>query len=493
VSAKLQTVHVRVNDAATGQPTPCRVKFLGQDVTYYAPLGRPTEFATEDGEDVGGSVHIKRRGRWAYINGTCEIQLPAEPIDVSIEKGFEYRPIAKQIDLKPGQLSIRLSLERWHDARKDGWYSGDIHAEYLTPHTALLEAAAEDLTVVNLLAKSAYVLTSERSNRFSFPNIDAFSGQRPALESPGHMVVVNTLNRHEELGELVLLNCHRVVYPLSFGAPLGPDNWTLADWCDQCHRKGGLVVSDGIGGLAELILGKVDACKAFIENQEDWFILSPYERLIQIGFRIPLVAGSKKRSNARALGSFRTYARLQQDEALTYRAWIEAVRAGRTFISNGPLLYLTVNGQDPGSVVKLEAPGQKVHVHAEVHCRFPMQRLGVYLPGRERLSIDMDESQERLAIDRELPMDCSGTISASCIGQTQHVATSPIYVEVAGGRTPDHVCASRTADAKDLLKDLEEKVSWINTRACFENDHQRERLIGIFLAAKEELARRARG
>jgi hypothetical protein len=490
VSAKLQTVHVRVNDAATGQPTPCRVQFLGEDVTYYAPFGRSTEFATGDGEDVGGNVKIKGRGRWAYINGTCEIQMPPGPIKVAVEKGFEYRPIAQEINLKPGQLSIRLNLERWQDARKNGWYSGDVHAEYLTPHTALLEAAAEDLAVVNLLAKSAYVISSERWTRFATPNIDAFSGQQPALESPGHLVVVNTLNRHEKLGELLLLNCHRAVYPLFFGAPIGPDNWTLADWCDQCHRRGGLVVSDGFAGLAELILGKVDACKAVIEIQEDWFILDLYQRLLEIGFRIPLVAGSEKRSNARALGSFRTYARLQRDEPLTYRAWIEAVRAGRTFISNGPLLYFAVNGQDPGSVVKLGAPGQKVHVHVEVHCRIPMQRLTVSLPGRERLSIDIEESSEGLVIDRELAVDCSGSIFASCIGHKQHAETSPVYVEVTGGRTPDHAQASRAADIRKLLEYLEENLSWINTRALFENEQQRERLVGIFLAAKEELARR---
>ena len=45
MTAALQTVHVRVNDAGTGQPTPCRVRFTGPDGTYYAPFGRLTEFA----------------------------------------------------------------------------------------------------------------------------------------------------------------------------------------------------------------------------------------------------------------------------------------------------------------------------------------------------------------------------------------------------------------------------------------------------------------
>ena len=40
MSAKLQTVHVRVSDVATGQPTPCRVRFTDEGGVYHAPLGR---------------------------------------------------------------------------------------------------------------------------------------------------------------------------------------------------------------------------------------------------------------------------------------------------------------------------------------------------------------------------------------------------------------------------------------------------------------------
>src|SRR5207249_1448541 len=104
----------------------------------------------------------------------------------------------------------------------------DARAHFLTPHAALLEAAAEDLAVVNLLAVECKISAAERSYP-AIPNILAFSGQRPALEMPGHMVVINTLNTHPVLGSLGLLNCHRVDYPLSFGGPDGREDWTLAD------------------------------------------------------------------------------------------------------------------------------------------------------------------------------------------------------------------------------------------------------------------------
>ena len=58
-------------------------------------------------------------------------------------------------------------------------------------------------------------------------------------------------------------------------------------------------------------------------------------------FRVP--AGRRQReteSNRVLLGSPRTYARLQAGQEFTYKAWIEAVRAGRTFVTNGPLLVV---------------------------------------------------------------------------------------------------------------------------------------------------------
>jgi hypothetical protein len=497
VSAKLQTVHVRVNDAATGEPTPCRVQFTGGwDIfgapeeygKYFAPFGRLTDFATGIGEDVGGNLREPGAEKWAYIDGTCEIALPPGAIWLTVSKGFEYRQIRQQIELKPGQASIRLNLERWHDARKGGWYSGDLHVEYVSPHTALLEAAAEDVAVVNLLAKAAYRLASDVPPRFAVPNLDAFSGQQPVLERPGHIVVVNTLNWHAKLGEVILLNSHRVVHPLAFGEPFGLDNWTLADWCDQCHRKGGLVVSDGFDGLAELILGKVDAFKATLETDDSGFLTDRYNELLHLGYRVPLVTGSRKCSNARPLGGFRTYARLQPGQDITYKNWIEAVRAGRTFITNGPLLYLTVNGQDPGSIIEMEKPGEKIRVHVEAHSSVPIKRLAVSGSGVESHIVELQDSPQHTVADVELRVESSGWLGAACYGGKRCALTSKIYINVKS-------CSLEPLDDRDaasMVQELDKRLSWVQTRARFDNDDQRDRLAGIFLAAKEELARRAK-
>src|SRR5262249_50178848 len=140
VSGRLQTVHVRVNDAATGKPTPVRIRFTDAGGTYYAPFGRPTAFSTDYGQDVGGNVLVGE-GPHAYIDGTCEIAPPPGRLHVAIYKGPEYRPVREEFDLPPGKLALRFVIERWVDLRAEGWYSGDTHCHFLSPHAALLEAA----------------------------------------------------------------------------------------------------------------------------------------------------------------------------------------------------------------------------------------------------------------------------------------------------------------------------------------------------------------
>ena len=121
-----------------------------------------------------------------------------------------------------------------------------------------------------------------------------------------------------------------------------------------------------------------------------------------------------------------------------------------------------------------------------------MKKLYVHLPGTDKqLSVENEGSSNSLSIDRELSLNCSGYLYAWCFGSNQEVLASPVYIEVPGGRTPDFIQAAKSECAAKLLEDLEDRLSWVNIRARFESDQQRDRLAGIFLAAKDELARRA--
>jgi hypothetical protein len=339
----LQVVHLRVNDAATLKPTPVRLRVTTPDGQYLPPLGRAAEFPSGGSEAVGGSVLIDGKA-YAYIDGGCEIRLPSGPLDVEISKGPEYTPIKTELVRKTGQIALRLTIERACDLRPKGWYSGDTHAQFLSPAAACLEGAAEGLSVVNVLASVD-----------SMPSLLDFSGQEPALVRQDCLTVVNTLNRGGALGDLSLLNAHRVIHPLELGAA-GFEHYTLEDWCQQCHRKGGLVVRPRFHRGDEMLTDDaiyrsgIDAIEWTDESMLEDGLQAWYAKL-NAGFRLPLVGGSGKRSNRTALGATRTYAQLEPNQALTYSAWIEAVRVGRTFATRGPLLRFQVNGKGPGRVL----------------------------------------------------------------------------------------------------------------------------------------------
>jgi len=329
-------VHLRINDAATGRPTPVRVRVTAADGTHFPPLGRAAEFPAARNADVGGHLWVGRE-RWWYIDGACEIPLPAGvPLRVQAAKGPEFTPLDETVTLGAGQISLRFAISRWADTHADGWVSVDTRCHFITPHAALLEAQAEGVDVVNLLATPFPVLALDANTYTTTPNLLAFSGQVPALSSPGTAgvspasseeagetpavlgtsVVVNTFNTHPVLGKVALLNSHRPVFPLTFGGE-ETDDWGVCDWADQCHRKKGLAVwcdafeaaAGVVGGeaLVAAILGKIDAIEMSARPRKLPLLPWVYQ-LWDAGVPTPLVGASAKDSNATRLGAVRTYA-----------------------------------------------------------------------------------------------------------------------------------------------------------------------------------------
>jgi hypothetical protein len=340
VTGPLQQVHLRFCDEASKQFA-VRLRVTDGGGRYHAPFGRLTRFSTAPGVDVGANVSLDGEA-WAIIDGACEILLPPGPLRIQAQKGPEFRPLDTQAVLQPGKMSMRFVVERWRNLAAEGWHSGDVCSYEMSPHAALLEAAAQDLCVVDLLARETpapRLLEAAGVLEPAISNIAAFSGQQPALANAQRMVVVNTANQSPH-GRLLLLNTHRTVYPLSFQAG---EKWTLIDWCDQCHRKKGLVIADDWllrlteKPVPELLdaefLKRVDAIRFHPDVP-----LTPWFDALARGFKLPLVAGSGKESNHDLLGSWRTYALLPTEQPLSYANWIEAVRTGQTFVTNGPLL-----------------------------------------------------------------------------------------------------------------------------------------------------------
>ena len=478
------SVHLRINEATTGRPTPVRLRVSGPDGAVYPPLGRFAEFPTGRNEAVGGHL-LAGREAWWYVDGGCEVRLPAGvPLRVRATKGPEYEPLDATVTLGPGQMALRFAIARRSDVRSEGWVPGDTRCHLLPPHAALLEAAAEDLDVVNLLAGvQGFPSIHDGTAYPTAPQLDAFSGQAPALERDGRAVVVNTLNTHPALGKVGLLNSHRPVFPLAFGGD-EPDDWSVCDWCDQCHRKGGLTVwvdafrpAGGLVGgeaLVATVLGKIDAIE-FDPAPRPQPLLPWVYRLWNAGFPIPLAGGSGKDSNKVALGAVRTYARLPAGEPVTYRAWVEAIRAGRTVVTDGPFLALDAGGRGPGEVV--DATGE-VRVRAAIRgatAAGPVEvvRNGVVVASRPG---------EVAAV---IPADEPGWVAARYTGTggAGLAHTSPVLIRPGGAPLP------RRPDAVDrLAKLIDAAREWVEAVGRFADPRSRPHLLGLCAAAADRLA-----
>lgn len=463
-------VHLRITDSSTGKPTPARLRVSGADGRQFLPLGR-SEFPTGRNEDVGGHLQLGRE-RWYYIDGSCEIPLPTGvPLRVQAEKGPHYSPLDEIVTLGSGQISLRFAIKRSFALNAQEWRSVDIRCHFLSPHSALLEAAAEDVDVVNLLVRSFPVLANDGHTYAATPNLLAFSGQSPALAHESRSVVVNTINSHPVLGTVALLNSHRPVFPLSFGGE-ETDDWSVCDWCDQCHRKGGLTVwveafepAGGICGgeaLVAAILGKIDAIEVSPEPRKVPLLPWVY-RLWNAGYLIPLVGGSGKDSNRITLGGMRTYARisesgshssLQDGGKIHFLSWIEAIREGATVVSTGPLL-------------DWQKENDRIHVKIPI----------TLLDGRIELIADGEVIAATDQHKMEFVVPRARWIAARLSGTQRFVHSSAIALD-RGPRDPASCAALRQL--------VEQTRDWIQSTGRFSNPKRREALL---LRCDEALAR----
>ena len=486
-------VHVRVTDEATGRPTPVRLRVGGPGGEYYAPLGRPADFPVGRNEDVGGHVYLNGK-RYAYIDGGAEYPLPTGvPLTVEISKGPAYAPIRETVTLGEGQLTLRFAIRRWIDEKWRDLQAADSRCHFLSPHSARLEAAAEGLDLVNLLSTVQDYPSPDGHSYRVIPNMTAFSGQSAALDG----VYVNTLNVHPALGRLGLLNCHRAVFPLTFGHADETDDWSLSDWCDQCHRKGGLVVwcsayqpDAGLPGgeaLVGAVLGKVDAFEIDAAERAA-AVLAQWYRLWNAGVRLPLAGASGKASNRIALGGVRTLTPATTDG---YAGWVEHVRAGRSVITNGPYLRMTVNGQP--FATRLAAPtAEPLRVRAEATSLVPFERLELLANGAPAATATATGQPFTALVEAEVRLPEGGWLAARCWGPSKaelypHVPvfahTSPVWIEPEGNRP-----ARRSNAVATVVRDVEGVRHWVESEGRFTDPRRKAHLLALCDTAMSRLA-----
>ena len=433
-------VHVSVIDDETGRPVPCRVHFRSAQGIPYQPHGHHnhvTQNLDSWHYDVGGDVRLGQRS-YAYIDGTCQGWLPRGDVVVDVARGFEYEPLRQTVRIEPGQRDLTLRIRRVADLASEGWWSGDSHVHFLSTPGAQLEQRGEDLRVVNVLQTQWGVL---------FTSTEEFSGRPSVVDGGGYVTYIGQENRQHMLGHTVLWGLKEPVMPWCSDGPDeaelgGALDATLSDWADRTHAQGGTVVAAHFpnpnGEPAVLVAtGRADAVEMLAQSDD---ATREYYRYLNSGYRLPLVGGTDKMSSAVPVGLYRTYARL--DEEFSYEAWCRAVRSGRTFLSGGPLVTLSVDGREPGDTVGLSGPGT-VSVHATVRSIFPLRCLEVVRNGEVVATAEANGGRHA-EISEELRIDGNSWIACRAFGADYHLDewgrrvfahTSPVYVACGGDWT----------------------------------------------------------
>ncbi len=433
-------VHVKVVDEATGRPVPCRVHFRSADGIPYQPHGHHNHVAQNLDSwhyDVGGDVRLGQRS-YAYIDGTCQGWLPRGDVVVDVARGFEYEPLRQTVRIEPGQRDLTLQIRRVADLASEGWWSGDSHVHFLSTPGAQLEQRGEDLRVVNLLQSQWGAL---------FTNTEDFSGQPSVIDGGGYVTYVGQENRQHALGHMLLWGLKEPVMPWCSDGPDeaelgGALDATLSDWADRTHAQGGTVIAAHFpnpnGEPAVLVAtGRADAVEMLTQSDD---AMTEYYRYLNSGYRLPLVGGTDKMSSAVPVGLYRTYARL--DGEFSYEAWCRAVRSGRTFLSGGPLLTLSVEGREPGDTVELSGPGT-ISIHATVRGIFPIRSLEIVLNGEVVARAEAGGGRQA-EIAEELRIDGNSWLACRAFGIDDHLDewgrrvaahSSPVYVACGGDWT----------------------------------------------------------
>jgi hypothetical protein len=472
----------RVVDQDTGQMLPCRVYLKGADGKYYFP----------EAAGAGSVVIYDKAGDEQHATVSAvpfRARLPIGEATVTVERGKEYIPLSRRIMIEEGREAEEVfKLKRYINMARRGWYSGDTHV-HRKPSELPNIMLAEDLNVSFPLiawARDAY----RKPQDYTDP---AFSPNRPGnlFEIDDTHVICGMNTEYEifsvdgkqwTLGAFMILN-HRKTFEV--GVP------PVAAVSTASHAQGALLDLDKHNWPWSMMLvpvAKIDLYELsnnhmwrihprFItwgEPAPDFMSITPdpegwamygfkmYYALLNCGFRLKPSAGTASGVHPVPLGHSRVYAKV--DGKFSFEKWMKSLAEGRSFVTTGPMLFLTVNGSEPGSELHFPSSGnQKVGIKVDVHYARPVRSVEVLVNG---------EVEKAFALDTDLPADeghhasfefdfmpeRSCWVAARCFekeipGNVSFAHTGPVYVMLG-----DRPITPRKHEVRYLLERVKEEL-----------------------------------
>jgi hypothetical protein len=425
--------------------------------------------------------------------GTVELAVPAGELHVVAARGLEFERTEQAVLAEPGgTVEVGYRPVRRFDPVADGWYGADLHVHLnysgdhvLEPAVAARMQRAEGLHLMQLTAGNlggplvydAELLESTAgADLWSTGDAVARAGLEFRNDLLGHLHGLGptgapTLRQTGHEG-----TDHPWDWPPNSAAcaemrDLGAVTTYAHPAFSALVEPGDLLAPARTVEARELVadaaLGLVDAVE-LVSCFDDRGAETLYHHLLNCGLRLAATAGtdtflSFARGPAPASnppGWGRVYARLGEG-GLTVEAFQDAIRAGRTVVTNGPWLTLEVDGpgaagtSGPGAVLAA-GPGDRLLARVRA-VGSGIDRLVLHGPDGELAGTAGD------VLEHELVVGASGlwVAGAAYGGEDPHTVgapvfahTSPVYVDVEGRRTARVESAQWCLALLDGLRDL---------------------------------------
>jgi TolB protein len=448
-------LRLRIVDATTGLPLPARVSVTTPEGLSLAP-----DSAWRQADD--GFIRSERHFEYGYFhaNGTAGLEAPAGRVMIEISHGPEYRVWRDTVTLTADStVGLRVSLTRIAAPGRTGWTSGDLHVHMnygghyrATPATLAFQARAEGLNVVENL-----IVNKEGR----VPDIGYFTGHPDPVSRPDLLIVHDQEYHTSYWGHTGILGLTDHVLLPGYSAyvntpvaSLYPDNAAVSD---LAHRQGALfgyvhpfdeypdptnkAVPLNTELPVDVALGKVDYYEVMgfsdhLSSARVWY------QLLNSGFRIPAGAGTDAMTNYASLrgpvGTARVY--VHSGLSPNHRHWLDSLKAGRTFVTNGPLLGFSTGRTGIGGEIRLAQPGT-IRFHVTLTSIVPVDHLEIVNNGAVVATVPLKGDRTRADTTITVPVNGSGWYALR--GWSDQPAdpildlypfshTSPIYILVHG-------------------------------------------------------------
>lgn len=336
-------------------------------------------------------------GRPFFHGNDLLVEVPAGRTVIEVGRGNEFLPVRVEIDVVAGtEKTVHVSPTRLYDSAARGWYSGDLHVHLnysgdlvCEPADAMLMQRGEGLHLMNLVAANAS--TSLIYDQQAFEH---FAGRDLPGSEEGAVARWGVEYRNNMFGHFTALNPSDPPkrYQSGHARSEEPQDWPPNAVAAAELRNSGATISyahpvhasldDGSFPIedvfaeehaharnharelvADAALGLVDSMDV-VGNHTQWGPGATehlYHRLLNCGLRLAATAGTDAFLSHSRYGLYsnppgwsRAYVHLE-DKPLSVERWQEAVRAGRSFATNGPWLELEANGKGLGDTIFLDS------------------------------------------------------------------------------------------------------------------------------------------